>query len=124
MKMTKARSFREEAPVVNRPLVACPAPGDLRFGLLLSLSFFLFFELTYLATNYLTGLHRYRIHVHSQVELGIPFVPAMAVLYVSLYLLLALAPFILRTWKEIVPLGIGLVLITLICALFFLLVPV
>ena len=106
------------------PLLAWPAPGDLRFGLLLSLAFSLFFELTYLATNYLTGLRHFHIHVHSDAELGIPFVPAMAVIYISLHVVLALTPFILRTWREITPLCIVLTLETLICALLFLLLPV
>ncbi len=123
----KTRSQSAEPGKAHRavgPLLAWPAPGDLRFGLLLCIAFFLFFELTYVATNYLSGLHHFRIHVHSNVELGIPFVPAMAVFYVSLNLMLALTPLILRTWREITPLCVVMVLETLICALFFLLLPV
>ena len=99
-------------------------PGDLRFNLLLCVAFLLFFELTYLATNYVTGLHRVRFHVHSNAELGIPFVPAMALVYLSLNLMLALTPFVLRTWRDITPLVVVMTLETLICALFFLLLPV
>jgi membrane-associated phospholipid phosphatase len=116
-----------EPPAAHRPdgpLLAWPAPRDLRFGLLLCLAFFVFFELTYIATNYLTGLHHFRVHVHSRAELSIPFVPAMALVYVSLNLMLALTPFILRTWDQITPLAIVLTLETLICAVFFLLLPV
>lgn len=123
----ETRSLHAESGKTQRalgPLLAWPAPRDLRFGMLLCLAFFLFFELTYIATNYLTGLHHVRIHVHSNAELGIPFVPAMAVVYISLNLMLALTPFILRTWREMTPLCVGMVLETLICALFFLLLPV
>jgi membrane-associated phospholipid phosphatase len=105
------------------PFLAWPAPGDLRFSLLLCLSFFLFFELTYIATNYVTGLHRFRVNVHSSAELGIPFVPAMAVVYISLDLMLALTPFVLRSWRDITPLAVVMTLETLICASFFLLLP-
>ena len=113
-----------EAHQTDGPFLAWPAPRDLRFGLLLCLAFFLFFETTYIATNYLTGLHRLRVHVHSDAELGIPFVPSMAVVYISLNLMLALSPFVLRTWREISPLCVVMILETLICALFFLLLPV
>lgn len=123
----ETRSMSEEpgkAHPAHEPLLAWPAPSDLRFGLLLCLAFFLFFELTYLATNYLTGLHHFRVHVHSAAELHIPFVPAMAVVYISLNLMLALTPFVLRTWREITPLCVVMTIETLICASFFLLLPV
>src|SRR5579864_5663926 len=100
----------DKAHQTDTPLLAWPASGDLRFTLLLCLAFFLFFEITYVATNYVTGLHRFRIHVHSAVELGIPFVPAMAMGYVSLNVMLALTPFILRTWKDITPLCVVMTL--------------
>jgi membrane-associated phospholipid phosphatase/phytoene/squalene synthetase len=111
-------------PKARSPFLAWPAPEDLRFVFLLCLAFSLFFELTYLATNYLTGLHRFRLHVHTDAELRIPYVPAMALVYISLNLLLALTPFVLRTWRELTPLCVVLTLETLICALFFLLLPV
>lgn len=111
-------------PEARRPLLAWPAPADLRFCIPLCLAFGLFFELTYLATNYLTGLHHFRLHVHTNAELRIPFVPEMASVYISLNLILAFTPFILRTWREITPLFVVLTLETLICAAFFLLLPV
>jgi membrane-associated phospholipid phosphatase len=107
----------------NGPLLAWPAPGELRLSLLLCLSFFLIFELTYVAANYVTGLHRFRMNAYSNAELAIPFVPAMALVYLSLNLMLALAPFVLRSWREITPLAVVMTLETLICALFFLLLP-
>jgi membrane-associated phospholipid phosphatase len=116
----------EEAGKAHRadgPFLAWPTPADLRFNLLLCLSFFLFFELTYIATNYLTGLHAFRMNVYSSAELAIPFVPAMALVYISLNLMLALTPFVLRSWREITPLCIVMTLETVICALFFLLLP-
>jgi membrane-associated phospholipid phosphatase len=108
----------------HSPLLAWPAPADLRFGLFLCAVFILFFESTYLATNYLASLRAVRFHVHTQAELAIPFIPAMAIVYLSLNLLLMLAPFVLRTWREITPLCVVLCLETLICALFFVLFPV
>jgi membrane-associated phospholipid phosphatase len=123
----ETRNTQEEpgkARPADGPLLAWPAPKDLRFGLLLCLAFFFFFESAYIATNYVTGLHRFRMHVHSGAELSIPFVPAMAVVYISLNLMLALTPFVLRTWRDITPLCVVMTLETLICALFFLLFPV
>ncbi len=103
--------------------LARPSPRDLRLNAWLCASFFLCFELTYIFTNYVTGLHHFRIDVHSTAELGIPFVPAMALVYISLTLMLALAPFVLRTWREITPLCVVMTAETLICASFFLLLP-
>jgi len=108
----------------ERPFLARPAPADLRFSLLLCLAFFLFFELTYIATNYVTGLHRFRVPVQTHAELAIPLIPAMALVYITLNLMLALTPFVLRTWRDITPLAVVMTLETLIGAAFFLLLPV
>jgi len=91
---------------------------------MLCLAFFLFFESTYFATNHLTELHGTRLQLHSSLELAIPFVPSMALVYLSLNVMLALTPFMLRTWREIVPLCLVMTGETVICAVFFLLLPV
>ena len=105
-------------------LLAWPTLEDLRFSLILCFVFFLFFESIYAATNFLIGLHHFRVHVHFNFELGIPFVPAMAAVYLSLNLMLVLTPFILRTWRDITPLCLAMAGETLIGALLFLFLPV
>src|SRR5580700_6449210 len=77
---------------------------DLRFGLLLCLVFFLFFESIYLGMNYVTELRSARLHLYSSLELAIPFLPQMALVYLSLNVMLALTPFVLRSWRDIIPL--------------------
>ena len=64
-----------------------------RYGALLSVLWIV----VYGGADWITSLHNYRVPLHLEAELHIPFVPAAAVIYLSLFPLLWLAPFLLET---------------------------
>jgi membrane-associated phospholipid phosphatase len=51
----------------------------------------------YGGANWLTGMHDYRVRLWTSAELSIPFVPATATIYLSLFPLMWMAPFVLHT---------------------------
>jgi membrane-associated phospholipid phosphatase len=83
----------------------------------------LWFALIYGGTNYLTTLRSYRVRLHFDWELDVPFVPAMVLGYLSIYPLFVIAPFILRTRREMVSLVLTQATITLVAGIFFLFLP-
>ncbi len=84
----------------DAPFLAWPGWAHLRDAGLLSLANALWFVLVYGGADLLTAHRGLRLPVHFAAELRIPFVPAMTVFYMSLYLLFVMAPFILRTRGE------------------------
>jgi membrane-associated phospholipid phosphatase len=64
-----------------------------------------------------------RVAVHLPAELAIPLVPAMSLAYVSLYALLLLAPFVLRTRGELRAFVLAMAVAILLAGVGFLLVP-
>jgi membrane-associated phospholipid phosphatase len=63
------------------------------------------------------------VKVHFDAELSIPFVPAMTLAYVSMYGLFVLAPFLLRTKRELRALAGALIASILVAGVCFLLWP-
>ena len=61
--------------------------------------------------------------VHFEAERAIPFVPEMIVVYVSLYSIFILVPFILRDRRELLALAVSCNLAILIAGLGFALIP-
>ncbi|HEX6899368.1 MAG TPA: phosphatase PAP2 family protein [Thermoanaerobaculia bacterium] len=82
------------------PFLAWPGWAHLRYAGLLSLANTLWFLLVYGGADALTARRAFRVPVHLPAELHIPFVPWMAVAYMSIYPLFFLAPFILRARHE------------------------
>lgn len=80
--------------------LAWPGWAHLRYAGLLSLANTLWFVLVYGGMDALTARRSFRVPVHFPAELAIPFVPAMTIFYMSVYLLFLLAPFVLRTRRE------------------------
>lgn len=66
----------------------------------------------------------WRIHVDLPWERHIPFVPWTAWVYASLNGLLMLAPFVLRTWRTLLPLWLVLVAETAVASVLFVALPV
>lgn len=90
----------------------------------LLLAFGLVWCVVYGGASLFTGLHGYRVDVHMPWEMRIPFVPAVAPLYLSLNLLV-LAPWVVfRTRRELLPWWSALIAQTCIAGVFFVLVPV
>jgi membrane-associated phospholipid phosphatase len=92
-------------------------------ALLLNAGLWLWFGLIYGGTDHLASTHDYRVRLHLDVELAIPFVPASVLVYMSIYVSFWMAPFILRTRRELQALAITLAVVTLIGGVFFVLFP-
>ena len=85
----------------DEPFLAWPGWDHLRYAALLSLAATLWFLAVYGGADLLTARRDLRVPVHFSAELSIPFVPSMTVLYMSLYGLFVLAPFVLRTRRDL-----------------------
>jgi membrane-associated phospholipid phosphatase len=86
---------------VKEPFLAWPGRAHLVYAGLLSLANTLWFLAVYGGADWLTAHRSLRVPVHLAAELGIPFVPWMTIFYMSLYGLFVLAPFVLRTRREL-----------------------
>ncbi len=105
------------------PLLAWPGLAGLRFSLPLAYLFFKIFFSIYGGTSLLAELRGARESFHFAWELHLPFVPSLALVYLTVPLLLLLTPFILRTWRNSIPFFLTLTAETLVGGLFFLLLP-
>ncbi len=105
------------------PLLAWPGLASLRFSLPLAYLFSKIFFSIYGGASLLARLRGARQTFHFDWELRLPFVPSVAIVYLSVPLLLLLAPFILRTWRSFTPFFLTLTVETLVGGLFFLLLP-
>src|SRR5439155_24171192 len=90
----------------------------------LALAVGLWFAVIFYGSEYLISLHRYRVRVHLDAELNIPFMPASVLGYLSVYLLLWSPAFILRTRRELRALALTLATVIFVAGVFFLLLPV
>lgn len=106
------------------PLLTWPGAGNLKITLPLCGLFLKIFVLVYGGASLLAGLRGKLPHPYFDFELDLPFVPAMAVIYLTGPLVLAAAPFVLRTWREMTPFFLTLTAETLVGGLCFLLFPV
>jgi membrane-associated phospholipid phosphatase len=61
----------------------------------------LWFELVYGTANYVAAHSGHRWNVHFACELSMPFVPAMTIVYMSIFPLFWLSPFVLQTRGEL-----------------------
>lgn len=82
------------------------------------------FAFVYLGGDWWTSQHDFRVRVHADAELRMPFVPAMALAYLSLNPLMALAPFIVPSKRELTGLALSLVAATSVAGAFFIALPV
>ncbi|HET9301110.1 MAG TPA: phosphatase PAP2 family protein [Candidatus Polarisedimenticolaceae bacterium] len=89
----------------------------------LSLLNFVWFVLVYGGCDRLTARRTLRVPVHVPAELTIPLVPWTIVLYMSIYLLFILGPFVLRERAEFRALIGTLASIILVAGICFLLLP-
>lgn len=108
----------------NDPLIAWPGIDNLRGTLPLSAMFALIFYACYGGASVVTGLHGLRLRIHFDFEQHFPFVPALALVYLSLNVMLALMPFILRTRQAFLPFFLTMSAETILASLCFVLLPV
>jgi hypothetical protein len=110
-------------PVHTEPLIAWPGWASLRVSLPLAYLFSKIFFSIYGGASLLARLRGARQAFHFDWELRLPFVPSAAIVYLSVPLLLLLAPFILRTWRSFTPFFFTLTAETLVAGVFFLVLP-
>ena len=128
MTSTPAETERVVAPVepldeTTQERRRCPSWNHLQYALALGFAQSLWFGLVYGGACYLASTHTYRVRVHFDAELDIPFVPGMVVFYMSILLLFLTTPFILRTRQELRALAVTMAAATLIAGVCFVLLP-
>lgn len=106
------------------PFLAWPGAGNLRITLPLCGLFLAIFASVYAGASRLAGLRGELPRLYLPFELDLPFIPVLSLLYLTGPLVLAAAPFVLRTWRDITPLFLTLTAETLVAGLCFLLFPV
>ena len=106
--------------MAKKPLLGIPEWSSLATGFL----FGAFFYTIYSTTSFLTEFVPWRFHWYLNSELSIPLYPEWAPVYLSLNLLLALCPFVLRRFQDMAPLFFVMVVQTLVAGLCFLWMPI
>lgn len=107
----------------SEPFWGWPGWKHLHFAWLVSLAGLLWFILVYGGADQITAHRSFRVRVYLDGELGIPFVPEAAIVYMSIYPLFLAAPFILRKRREFLALAMSLNASILIAGICFLLFP-
>lgn len=79
--------------------------------------------IVYGGASWVTSLHAYRVRLHLDAELQIPFVPAAAVVYLSLFPFMWLAPLALKTAPRVHAFAKSIASLVLISGVGFLLLP-
>jgi membrane-associated phospholipid phosphatase len=85
---------------------------------------FLLWLAIYGGADWITSLHHYRVPFGTPFDSAIPFVPAAAIVYLSLFPMLWLSPFVLRTPAQLRVFALALTTVILISGIGFVLVPV
>ncbi|MET0406149.1 MAG: phosphatase PAP2 family protein [Cystobacter sp.] len=106
------------------PLFGWPSREEARLTVPMAAGFVLFFLLVYGGASWVTGFYPGGLRVDLPFEQHIPFVPAWSSVYVSMDVLVLLSLFIFRTWRELTPFVLTLMLETVLGAICFLLLPV
>lgn len=122
--MRYPEAIGSQARTAPTPPFSLPERSVLRANLAYSALFAVAFCLVYGITDFVTALHGHRLDVHFGWELGIPFVPAMSVFYLSLNPAFWLMPFVIRDGAAFKTLFRVLVIETVVAGLFFLALPV
>ena len=81
------------------------------------------FAIVYGGADYVTGLRTRHLRIDFAFEQNVPFVPEMALLYSSLYLMFVAVPFLLHSERQLWCYVRMMALITCIAGICFLLIP-
>jgi membrane-associated phospholipid phosphatase len=108
---------------VPEPFWGWPEWKHLGFATWVSLIGTLWFVVVYGGCDAITAHRLSRIRIHLDSELNIPFIPETVLIYMSIYVLFFVAPFILRQRREFLTLAIALDVIILVGGIGFLLIP-
>ncbi len=112
-----------ESAGLRPQFVAWPGWPFLFFAWLLSAVNGLWFALVYGGCDWLTAHRSLRVPIHLPIELSIPLIPGAVLIYMSIYVLFLIGPFIVRDRREFIALICALALATLIGGVGFLLIP-
>jgi len=107
----------------EQPGLHCPPWDRLRYAALLGGLVLAWFLLVYGGCNWFTQQHDHRVRLHLDAELTLPLVPAMSLVYLSMNVLLWMAPFVLPSRRQLFALAMALAGTILAAAPFFLLFP-
>jgi membrane-associated phospholipid phosphatase len=107
----------------DAPFFGWPGWRHLRFAALISVAGIVWFLLVYGGCDAFTAQRTLRVRIHLDRELQFPFIPETVLVYMTIYLLFAGAPFILRQRREFLALALTLDAIILVAGIAFLLVP-
>ena len=77
----------------------------------------------YGGANWITGLHSHRVEVQTSLDRALPFMPSAAFFYLSLFPMLWLSPFVLRSAAQLRTFARSLAIVIMISGIGFLLVP-
>lgn len=107
----------------NKLFRGWPGTGHVLYALWLQLLVTVLFVFFYGGTNLIASLHTYRIRFDASFEARIPLLPWTCLIYLSLFPMFWLSPFLLRSREELESLARKVALCTLGAAPFFLLLP-
>jgi hypothetical protein len=108
---------------IRERFVAWPGWDLLGYTLRLTAMLTLWWVVVYHGADRWTGMRVDRVRTHLDVELAMPFVPPFILAYLSLDLVFVLAPFVLRSRRELHALALALASATAVAGVGFLLVP-
>lgn len=100
-----------------------PGWDHLRYCYLIELLVLLLFVIVYGGTDYLIGLHDYRVRIHFDWELEIPLIVWISTIYMSINFVWPIAPLIIRRREEVQFLVRVIVISIIISGIIFLIVP-
>jgi membrane-associated phospholipid phosphatase len=101
-----------------------PQGDALRDNLLLSAAFAAYFWIVYFIGDFVAAHSGWRWHVALPFEADIPFVPWMAVIYLTVTPFFCLAPFVFRTPQRLLPLFVTMCVEVTVAGVVFCLLPV
>ncbi|HEX4588669.1 MAG TPA: hypothetical protein VH120_01990 [Gemmataceae bacterium] len=107
----------------GEPFFAWPGWAMVYYAILLAVPLASWWVVVYVGADWLTAWRSDRVRVHLDFELGMPFIPAWILAYLSLDLMFLGAPFILRSRRELRALALCLAGVTAVAGAGFLLVP-
>jgi membrane-associated phospholipid phosphatase len=107
----------------ERPFWQWPTWRHLVRFLVLGLGVGAWFTLVYGGADCITDQHTYRVRVHLDADLAIPFVPASVVGYMAVYPLFWIGPFVLHTARELRRLALTLATVIAVGGVCFVILP-
>lgn len=114
---------RSSVAALTEPALGWPGWAHLRYCAQVELLLMALFASVYAATDWIAGLHEYRVRIHFDWELGIPLIAPLSVVYMSMNLMWPLAPFVIRTAESVRMTAVTIAFGILISGCIFVIVP-